>query len=97
MCITFFYVNPSPKLGEFSLVLIMNRDEYMQRPTQPASWQDGILAGRDMEVGKGSGINYVYKLAIYYFSTKKYVMRKLREEIAKQIVNFATPPVIPSL
>ena len=53
MCITFFYVNPDPKLGEFSLILVMNRDEVMCRPTQQASWQNGILAGRDMEIGKG--------------------------------------------
>jgi len=53
MCITFFYVNSTPKPGELSLILIMNRDEYMQRPTEQASWQEGILAGRDMEAGKG--------------------------------------------
>ena len=53
MCITFFYINPAPKPGEFSLILIMNRDEHMKRPTEQASWQGGILAGRDMEAGKG--------------------------------------------
>ena len=53
MCITFFYINPNPKRGEFSLVLIMNRDEDMKRPTNQAEWKDGILAGRDMEPGKG--------------------------------------------
>ena len=63
MCITFFYVNSTPKPGELSLILIMNRDEYMQRPTEQASWQEGILAGRDMESGKGSvNTNYVYKI-----------------------------------
>ena len=53
MCITFFYINPRPKHGEFSLILIMNRDEAIERPTQQAEWKDGILAGRDMEPGKG--------------------------------------------
>ena len=61
MCITFFYVNPSPKRGEYSLALIMNRDEFLKRPTQQADWKEGILAGRDMEPGKGSLlINYVF-------------------------------------
>ena len=60
MCITFFYVNPNPKEGEFSLILIMNRDEYIQRPTEEAQWKDGILAGRDLEPGKGTlCTNYV--------------------------------------
>ena len=31
----------------------MNRDEDMKRPTNQAEWKDGILAGRDMEPGKG--------------------------------------------
>jgi uncharacterized protein with NRDE domain len=53
MCITFFYTNPNPKHGEFSLILIMNRDEFIERPTQQASWRDEILAGRDMQPGKG--------------------------------------------
>lgn len=66
MCITFFYVNPSPKPGEFSLILIMNRDEAIQRPTQEAEWKDGILAGRDMEPGKGTMLtNYVFLIFDY--------------------------------
>jgi len=55
MCITFFYINPDPKLGKYSLILVMNRDEFINRPTQQANWRNGILAGRDMEIGKEGG------------------------------------------
>ena len=63
MCITFFYVNPDPKPAEFSLIVITNRDEFIQRPTEEAMWKNGILAGRDMQPGKGILlINYVYRM-----------------------------------
>ena len=63
MCITFFYVNPDPKPAEFSLIVITNRDEFIQRPTEEAKWKDGILAGRDMQPGKGILlINYVCQM-----------------------------------
>ena len=63
MCITFFYVNPDPKPGEFSLIVIANRDEFIQRPTEEAKWKDGILAGRDMQPGRGILlVNYVCRM-----------------------------------
>ena len=55
MCLTFFYLNPDPKEGTFSFVLVFNRDEYLTRKTDPASWKDGILAGRDQAEGKEGG------------------------------------------
>ena len=55
MCLTFFYLNPDPKEGTFSLIVVFNRDEFFNRETEPAAWKDGILAGRDMASGKEGG------------------------------------------
>ena len=74
MCITFFYINPTPKRGEFSLVLIMNRDEDMKRPTNQAEWKDGILAGRDMEPGKGVWLKNYVTLALTCIKPKRYIL-----------------------
>nr|ADD24142.1 protein C22orf25 [Lepeophtheirus salmonis] len=55
MCIIFCYVNPSPSLKTFKLIMIMNRDEHFDRPTSSASWEDGILCGRDEKVSSERG------------------------------------------
>ena len=56
MCITFFYVASAGEARSgFKLVVLMNRDEFMARETDPASWLDGVLAGRDMQKGKEGG------------------------------------------
>ena len=55
MCLTFFYLNPDPKSGSFSLILVFNRDEFLSRVTEPAAWKDGVLAGRDMAGGREGG------------------------------------------
>ncbi len=56
MCITFLYVNPNRVSGKFSVILIMNRDEYFKRPTSISAWDDhGVLAGRDQQPGKEGG------------------------------------------
>jgi uncharacterized protein with NRDE domain len=55
MCLTFFYLNPDPKPGSFSLILVFNRDEFLNRVTEPAAWKDGVLAGRDMAEGREGG------------------------------------------
>lgn len=55
MCLSFFFVNPEPKEGTFSFILVFNRDEFLNRPTSPASWEAGILAGRDQAEGKEGG------------------------------------------
>ncbi|XP_040583458.1 transport and Golgi organization 2 homolog isoform X2 [Lepeophtheirus salmonis] len=47
MCLFFCYTDPFPSPGRFKLILIMNRDEYFDRTTSPAEWEDGILCGRD--------------------------------------------------
>jgi len=55
MCITFFYINPVKKPNEFSFILAFNRDEFFGRLTEEASFQDEILAGRDLTDGKVGG------------------------------------------
>lgn len=57
MCLTFFYVNPCPSKGTVSLVVVMNRDEFYDRPTSIADWSGdpAILAGRDMQDGRQGG------------------------------------------
>ena len=35
----------------FPLVVAANRDEFYARPTAPLAWQDGVLAGRDLQAG----------------------------------------------
>ncbi len=37
------------------MILAFNRDEFLNRPTAPASWEDDILAGRDLASGKKGG------------------------------------------
>ena len=81
MCITFFYINPTPKRGEFSLVLIMNRDEDMKRPTNQAEWKDGILAGRDMEPGKGDWLKNYVMLALTCIKLKIYILGYDRDKV----------------
>lgn len=47
MCILFCYINPHPKVGEYQLVLVNNRDEIYSRPAKAAHfWECGILAGK---------------------------------------------------
>ncbi|KAK7080908.1 Transport and Golgi organization protein 2 [Halocaridina rubra] len=56
MCLLFVYINPSPKEGEYKLVLVNNRDETYSRPTKPAHfWDTGILGGMDVEKGREGG------------------------------------------
>ncbi len=57
MCILFLYCNPRPCPGTFRLVLAMNRDEVLARPTSRAGWGErgDFLGGRDREVGKEEG------------------------------------------
>ncbi len=58
MCILFLYCNQCPRPGAFRLVLAMNRDEVLSRPTQQASWGEGdgdFLGGRDLEKGREGG------------------------------------------
>lgn len=51
MCILFLYINPKPKVGEYKIVIVNNRDEFYFRPTKPAHfWDDGqILGGMDLQ------------------------------------------------
>ncbi|XP_076056558.1 transport and golgi organization 2 isoform X2 [Oratosquilla oratoria] len=48
MCLLFIFTNPSAKDGEYSLILVNNRDEFFTRPTKPLhKWASGIYAGMD--------------------------------------------------
>uniref|UniRef100_A0A0K0EJV7 Transport and Golgi organization protein 2 n=1 Tax=Strongyloides stercoralis TaxID=6248 RepID=A0A0K0EJV7_STRER len=49
MCVTFFYFSKSSVDGRYKLILINNRDEFLDRKTLSASWIDGILCGRDLK------------------------------------------------
>ena len=55
MCITFFYISKNPSKDKYKLILIMNRDEFLKRPTSRSNWQEKILAGRDQVPGKEGG------------------------------------------
>jgi uncharacterized protein with NRDE domain len=51
MCLIFISINQHP---DYKLLVAGNRDEFYQRPTQPAGyWNDAphVLAGRDLEAG----------------------------------------------
>ena len=49
MCLAVVALRAHPR---YPLVIAANRDEYHQRPTQPAHWwSEGWLAGRDLEAG----------------------------------------------
>ncbi|XP_057527750.1 uncharacterized protein LOC130806618 isoform X2 [Amaranthus tricolor] len=52
MCIAVFLWQAHPL---YPLILLLNRDEYFNRPTKPAEWWEGgdILGGRD-EIGGGT-------------------------------------------
>ena len=55
MCITLCFLNQSQD-SHYKLILVMNRDEYLSRPTAEADWgEDGVLCGRDMEPGREGG------------------------------------------
>ncbi|XP_011498385.1 PREDICTED: transport and Golgi organization protein 2 [Ceratosolen solmsi marchali] len=58
MCILFIYQNANPSTGCYRLILIANRDEYYERPANPAHfWENypGCLGGIDMEPGREGG------------------------------------------
>ncbi|VDN05361.1 unnamed protein product [Thelazia callipaeda] len=44
MCVTFVYISQNPD-AKYKLILINNRDEFLDRPTSNATWENGILAG----------------------------------------------------
>jgi len=54
MCITFFHLESDPGAA-YKLILAMNRDEMTARPTSPACWREGLLAGWDMQAGRQGG------------------------------------------
>jgi len=54
MCITFFHLFPKND-GQYKLILVMNRDEFLKRPTANASWRGGLLGGWDLEPGREGG------------------------------------------
>ena len=54
MCITFFHLE-SDATKPYKLIFVMNRDEYISRPTAALSWRDGLLGGWDMEQGREGG------------------------------------------
>ncbi|XP_006821090.1 transport and Golgi organization protein 2 homolog [Saccoglossus kowalevskii] len=58
MCILFFKLDVNPPTDGYKLILASNRDEYLDKPTKPASWwQDHphILSGLDMRKGRVGG------------------------------------------
>ncbi|CDW55098.1 Splicing factor 3A subunit 1 [Trichuris trichiura] len=62
MCITFLMVNPNAVGRQWQVVLINNRDEEFDRPTNPAQWrhQGHVLCSVDVKIpGEGTwlGIN----------------------------------------
>lgn len=54
MCITFFHLPPDAG-HRYKLILAMNRDEFLLRPTMAAAWQEDLLAGWDLQEGRQGG------------------------------------------
>ena len=48
MCIVLFAWQVHP---EYPLVVAANRDEFFDRPAEPARWRDGVLCGLDLSAG----------------------------------------------
>ncbi|VDM24914.1 unnamed protein product [Toxocara canis] len=46
MCVTFVYIDHNPT-AKYKLILLNNRDEFLDRATSEAKWERGILGGRD--------------------------------------------------
>lgn len=46
MCITFVYLDDDTD-SRYKLIILNNRDEFLDRPTSVANWENGVLAGRD--------------------------------------------------
>lgn len=44
MCVTFVYIDHEPT-AKYKLILLNNRDEFLDRATSEAKWEQGILAG----------------------------------------------------
>jgi len=57
MCILFGYVNNSPSVDGYQIIVAMNRDEFFSRPTKQAEiWSNGhCISGRDLEAGREGG------------------------------------------
>jgi len=57
MCIIFLYVNNSPSVDDYQVIVATNRDEFFMRPTKPAAlWSNGhCISGRDLEAGREGG------------------------------------------
>uniref|UniRef100_A0A915C524 Uncharacterized protein n=1 Tax=Parascaris univalens TaxID=6257 RepID=A0A915C524_PARUN len=49
MCVTFVYIDHEPT-AKYKLILLNNRDEFLDRATSEAKWEQGILAGRDEKI-----------------------------------------------
>lgn len=46
MCVTFLaFRSPLISRSKYKLIILNNRDEFFDRKTGPAQWQDGVLAG----------------------------------------------------
>lgn len=46
MCVTFLAFCEALTLrSKYKLIILNNRDEYFDRKTAPAEWENGILAG----------------------------------------------------
>jgi len=55
MCITFFHRPACSPDQPFKLVLAMNRDEFLERPTRPAEWNGNLFGGWDQQDGRAGG------------------------------------------
>uniref|UniRef100_A0AC35TUD5 Uncharacterized protein n=1 Tax=Rhabditophanes sp. KR3021 TaxID=114890 RepID=A0AC35TUD5_9BILA len=49
MCVTFLYLDDKNLKSKYKLIVLSNRDEFLDRPTKPAEFKDGILSGRDLK------------------------------------------------
>ncbi|CEF65814.1 Transport and Golgi organization protein 2 homolog [Strongyloides ratti] len=105
MCVTFFYFSKSKDGGKYKLILINNRDEFLDRKTLSASWMDGVLCGRDLKdkargtwLGVTSTVDGTFKLSNILSVTSKKEMNKLnaisRGEIVINYLKKDLPPQV---
>uniref|UniRef100_A0A0N5BME1 Transport and Golgi organization protein 2 n=1 Tax=Strongyloides papillosus TaxID=174720 RepID=A0A0N5BME1_STREA len=96
MCVTFFYFSKLASHRKYKLILINNRDEFLDRKTLSATWIDGILSGRDLKdkakgtwLGVTSRPNRTFKLSnILSVTSKKEQIKADAISRGKIAINF---------
>jgi len=65
--LAFFNRLRNPTVKKYKLIIVNNRDEDLDRPTSALAWEEGVLAGRDLESpsrGTWFGMNRLGRIGI---------------------------------